>query len=144
MFSTLPKTISFFLSHLFCRLQMLSIWTSLKFCRFGKEFINPFPNKPWFLRVCSRSLLKTLWEKEKLLVTSNFSFSHCVFYPFGELSAILNKFEIVVCNLSIWESLKFVVWERVNLLFEICSPNCEKLKCHTILICNYQFKRKIL
>ena len=26
--------------------------------------INPFPNKPWFLRVCSKSLLKTLWEKE--------------------------------------------------------------------------------
>ena len=23
--------------------------------------------------------LKTLWEKEKLFVTSNFSFSHCVF-----------------------------------------------------------------
>ena len=36
--------------------------------------INPFPNKPWFLRVCSTCLLKTLWEKEKLLVTSNFSF----------------------------------------------------------------------
>ena len=27
--------------------------------------------------------LKTLWEKEKLLVTSNFSFSHSVFYLFG-------------------------------------------------------------
>ena len=27
--------------------------------------------------------LKTLWEKEKLLVTSNLSFSHSVFYPFG-------------------------------------------------------------
>ena len=27
-----------------------------------------------------RQLLKTLWEKEKLLVTSNFSFSHNVFY----------------------------------------------------------------
>ena len=37
-------------------------------------FINPFPNKPWILRVCSTSLLKTLQEKEKLLVTSNFSF----------------------------------------------------------------------
>ena len=24
-------------------------------------------------------VLKTLWKKEKLLVTSNFSFSHCVF-----------------------------------------------------------------
>ena len=22
--------------------------------------VNPFPNKPWFLRVCSTSLLKTL------------------------------------------------------------------------------------
>ena len=41
----------------------------------------PFPNKPWFLRVCSTSLfIKTLWEKEKLLVTSNFSFSHSVFF----------------------------------------------------------------
>ena len=47
-----------------------------------KGGLNPFPNKPWFLRVCCTSLLKTLWEKEKLLVTSNFSFSHSVFYPF--------------------------------------------------------------
>ena len=29
------------------------------------------------------SLLKTLWEKEKLLIMSNFSFSHSVFSPFG-------------------------------------------------------------
>ena len=38
------------------------------------HFLNPFSNKPWFLRVCSTSLLKTLWEKEKLLATSNFPF----------------------------------------------------------------------
>ena len=25
--------------------------------------VNPFPNEPWFLRVCSMSLLKTMWEK---------------------------------------------------------------------------------
>ena len=62
-------------------------------------FFNPFPNKPWFLRVSSTSLLKTLWEKEKLLVTSNFSFSHSVFYPFRELSAIFVKFKIVICKL---------------------------------------------
>ena len=49
---------------------------------------NPFQSKPWFLRVCTNSLLKALWEKEKLLVMSNFSFSHSVFYPFGEFSAI--------------------------------------------------------
>ena len=44
---------------------------------------NPFPNKPWFLRVYSTCLLKTLGKKDKLLVTSNLSFSHSVFYPFG-------------------------------------------------------------
>ena len=81
------------------------------------RILNPFPNKPWFLRVCSTSLLKTLWEKEKLLVTSNFSFSHSVFYWFGKLSGNLKKFEIVVC-IRIWKSLKFVVWERVKKAFD--------------------------
>ena len=42
---------------------------------------------------------KTLWEKEELLVTSNLSFSHSVFYPFEELSAVFIIFEIVVCKL---------------------------------------------
>ena len=60
--------------------------------------VKPFPNKPWFLRVCSTGLLKTLWEKKKLLVTSNFFFSHSVFYPFEEHSAIFIKSEIVVCK----------------------------------------------
>ena len=57
---------------------------------------NPFPNKPWFLRVCRTSLSKTLWKREKLLVTSNFSFSHSVFSPFGKFSAIFIKFETAV------------------------------------------------
>ena len=61
--------------------------------------LNPFPNKPWFLRVCSLSILKALWEKEKLLVTSNFSFSHFVFLQFRKLSTIFIKFEIVVYKL---------------------------------------------
>ena len=42
---------------------------------------------------------KTRWEKEKLLIKSNFFFSHSVFYPFGQLSSIFVKFEIVVCKL---------------------------------------------
>ena len=43
--------------------------------------------------------LKTLWEKEKLLVMSNFSFSHSIFYLIGKLSVIFIKFEIVVSKL---------------------------------------------
>ena len=47
-------------------------------CSDTTTLLNPFPNKPCFLGVCSTSLLKTLWEQEKLLITSNFSFSHIV------------------------------------------------------------------
>ena len=75
-----------------------------------KIFVNPFANKPWFLRVCSLSLLKTLWEKEKLLIMSNFSFSHSIFCPFGELTAIFINFKIVSCKL-------FQVGRVLNLSF---------------------------
>ena len=78
----------------------------------GAIRFNPFPNKPCFLRVCSTSLLKTQHAKEKLLVTSNFSFSRSVFYPFGETSVIFIEFKIVVCNLFHFGILKFVVLER--------------------------------
>ena len=61
--------------------------------------LNPFPNKAWFLQVCSTSLWKTLWKKEKLLITSNFSFYHSVFYLSGELSAIFIQFKIVFYKL---------------------------------------------
>ena len=40
-----------------------------------------------------------LWEKEKLHIIINFSFSLIIFYHFGELYAIFIKFEIVVCKL---------------------------------------------
>ena len=79
---------------------------------------NSFPNKPWFLRVCSTSLLKTLQEKEKLLVTSNLSFSHSDFNPLAKLSAVLIKVKNCrLQTLSILTSLKFVVWERINMFF---------------------------
>ena len=68
---------------------------------FQKDFfpVNLFPHNDSFWRPWETSLLKTLWEKEKLLVTSNFSFTHSVFYQFRELSAIFIKFKIVICRL---------------------------------------------
>ena len=68
-------------------------------CQRKIHILNCFPNKLWFLRVCSTGLFKTWWEKEKLLVMSNFFFSHSVFHLFLELSAIFIKFEVVVCKL---------------------------------------------
>ena len=61
--------------------------------------VNPFSHNDTFWRPWETSLWKTLWEIEKLLVTSNFSFTHSVFYPLRELSGIFMKFKIVVCRL---------------------------------------------
>ena len=80
------------------RVDLVSVKCLANKKKLDSSNFNPFPNKPWFLRVCSISLLKTLLEKEKLLETSNFSFSHSVFSPFRQLSAIFIKFEIVVCK----------------------------------------------
>ena len=47
------------------------------FCTVGSY---PFPKRSTgFLPVSSTSLLKTLFDKEKMFVTSNFSCSHTVF-----------------------------------------------------------------
>ena len=76
---------------------------------------KPFPSKPRLLFVCNTRLLKTLCEKEKLLVTSNFSSSHSVFNLFGDLSIILFSFKIVVCTfLQFGRVLIFLVRESVN------------------------------
>ena len=60
---------------------------------------SPFPNKPWFLRVCSTYLLKTLWERaispfptafsncsENFLpFSSNLELSSAKLFPFGRV-----------------------------------------------------------
>ena len=81
--------------------------------------LNPFPNKPGFY-VCALQAFWKQLEKEKLLVTSNFSFSRSVFYPFWELGNWRQQ------TLSVWKRLKCVVWERVKFKdcekFQLISP----------------------
>ena len=55
----------------FCHLEMLWIWLGF----------NPLPITT-FDSPRGKSLLKTLWEKEEMLVTSISSFSHNVFYSY--------------------------------------------------------------
>ena len=88
----------------------------------GKWSVNPFPNNPWFLPVYSTSLLKTLWGKAKLLLTSNFSFS-CSFLPIWR--AFCHFYQTWYCCLQtipVWKSLKFGILERVKSLNR--WPNC--------------------
>ena len=45
-----------------------------------------------------KELLKTLWEKEKMLVTSIFSYSHIVLYPSQHKLQYLSQNFFVVCK----------------------------------------------
>ena len=67
------------------RLQTLSICKSLKFVVW--ERINPFRHNDTFWRLWERSLLKTLWEKEKLLLEA--------ISPFPTMFSTLSKTEII-------------------------------------------------
>ena len=90
-----------------CYLQMLSTRTSLE-CfhlhpssddnqRLGQNL--PFPKEALVFMCLQFKFFENTLEKEKLLLTNNFSFSHSVFYPFGEVSIIFVEFEIVICKL---------------------------------------------
>ena len=93
-------------------------------CSTQRHF-NPFPNKSWFLRVCRTILLKTQREKEKLLVMSNFSFSHSVFYLFGVLSAIFK------CNSS--PDKKILLFYMIQTVFYIIQYT----QFHSVNICSF-------
>ena len=80
---------------------------------------------------------KHRWEKEKLLITSNFSFSQIVFYPFWELFAIFIKLKIVTCKLVlVRKSLKFIIWEKVKQWYS----NKKSLESNKALIFFFLYK----
>ena len=55
------------------------------------------------------------WEKEKMLETSIFSFSHSVFYPIEDRNHPFNNIYFVICKcIQFGPRKNFVVWKRVN------------------------------
>ena len=66
---------------------------------------------PGFLPVSSISLLKTLWKKETLLLMSHFP--QC-FLPHWRTFCHFHQIYNCLQTLSVWKSLKFVIWERVK------------------------------
>ena len=61
---------------------------------FSWSSFNLFPHNDTFWRPWETSFLKTLWEKEKMLVTSNFSFSHSVFYRWNNFLPFSSNFKL--------------------------------------------------
>ena len=59
----------------------------------------PFPKtSPCFYVSAGQVFLKTQMENEKSLIMSKFSFFNGVFYPFGELSAIVINLNLLFAN----------------------------------------------
>ena len=79
-------------------------------------FITSCLNKPLFFTCLPYQSFENTVAKGEIARHEQFLlFPQCFFFfPFGNLSAIFIKFKIVICKtLSIWKSLKFVVWKRV-------------------------------
>ena len=68
IFLLLQKQILIIWSYLFCCLQILIIWIMQKNCC----LVNRFPNKPWFLHVCSTSLVENTVGKGEFACNEQF------------------------------------------------------------------------
>ena len=65
---------------------------------------------PW-----KKPLLKTFWEKEKMLVCSIFSFSQNVFYPVIGRNRHFSEIYFVCCECFQFGPVQsFVFWQRIN------------------------------
>ena len=119
------KQISCFQPHLFCRLQMLWIWTSLLFSSLVKSLpiptqwhlLTPLGNRPFEKTVGKGEFAR---NKEFLLfpqcflpiwITGIFSFSHNVYYSIQNKFHVFSHIYFVVCK---WFEFRpvyyFAVW----------------------------------
>ena len=85
--------------------------------------LHPFPNKPWFLRVCNTSVFENSVGKGEIARNEQFLLFPQSFLPFWR--TFCHFHQIQNCHLqtlSVWKGLKFVIWERVRIPFTIVSP----------------------
>ena len=96
-------------------------------------FVNPFPNKPWFLRVCSTSVLKTLREKKKFARFEQFLLFPQYFPPVWRFFCHFHQiWNCRLQTLSVLKSLKLVIWERVKLFMRMINYKCSRFRYHVI------------
>ena len=75
-----------------------------------------------------------MWEKEKMLVTRIFSYSHNVFYPIKDKNLHFSNFQFVVCKCFEFGSVKKKksVWLRVYYRFFFSFPDFSGLSLEDV------------
>ena len=108
-----------------------------KFRKFWNESQNIYNTIQAFNHPGKVSLMKTLWEKKKMLVTSIFSFSHNDFNPTrGKFQNFDSHLNCLLQQISNWISPKFHCLEKT-----LCHMrDCEVSILDTIL-CEAVFQR---
>ena len=97
------------------------------------EWVNPFPNKPWCLRVCGISLENTVGKGEIAHDEQFLLFLQCLL-PFWR--TFCHFHQIQNCHLqTLWvrKSLNFVVWEWINCIDVFHRNTCIVCKCPRVL-----------
>ena len=111
----------------------IKVWNGRKVCTWIwlHHVFNPFPLVDAFWHISNSWFLKTLWQKENLLIMINFSFCHNVFNSFLKLNfyTCIKRFCIFVsrifqsCLLQICSML-----ERVFIIVWYCITICKRKK----------------
>ena len=74
-------------------------------------FLTLYHTIPAFDDTKKEAFLITLWKKKKMLVSSIFSFSNYVFYPFKDRNHYLSYIYFVFCKCSEFDDVQnFIVW----------------------------------
>ena len=76
---------------------------------------NPFQNKPWFLRCLQNKSFENTVGKEEIAHNEQFLLLPQRFLPFCRSFCLIHQIKNCrLQTLSVWKSLKFVVWEKVK------------------------------
>ena len=97
-----------------CWLPALSLFPTMFSKGFFFKVVNPSLNKPWFSRVCSKSLLKTQWEKGEIAHNEQFLLFPVFSTLLENFLTFSSKLKMSSAKLFELESLKFVIWKRVK------------------------------
>ena len=102
---------------------IIEVWTCQNqkyFSRFWSLIWLTLPQtSSGFLCVCSASLLSTLWGKGEIARYEQFLLCPQCFLPIWR--TFYHFHQIQICGLqtlSVWKSLRFVIWERVKI--QVC------------------------
>ena len=83
----------------------------------GCSFFNPFPNKLWFIQVWIYKSFENTVEKGEIAHNEEFLlFPQCFLPIWRTFCHFPQVWNFHLQTLSVWKSLKFVVWERIKFL----------------------------